>query len=67
MIIYRLLSGSDDAAFCHRVTEALSRGWNLYGNPQLTFDPERKSPIVAQAITKEVELDYSPELDFTTL
>ena len=67
MLIYRLLSGPDDAAFCHRVTEALSRGWILHGNPALTFNEERKVTIVAQAITKEVELDYSPELDFSTL
>jgi hypothetical protein len=67
MIIYRLLSGPDDAAFCHRITEALSRGWTLHGAPALTFDAERKSAIVAQAITKEVKVDYSPDLDFTTL
>lgn len=67
VIIYRLLSGPDDAAFCHRITEALSRGWSLRGNPALAFDAERKSVIVAQAITKEVDLDYSPGLDFTAL
>jgi len=67
MIVYRLLSGPDDAQFCHRITEALGRGWSLHGSPALTFDAERKSPIVAQAITKKVEGDYSPELDFTIL
>jgi hypothetical protein len=67
MIVYRLLSGPDDAAFCHRVTEALSRGWKLHGHPAMTFDPVRNSTIVAQAIIKDVEAGYSPELDFTTL
>jgi len=67
MIVYRLLSGPDDAAFCHRVTEALSRGWKLHGNPAMTFDPKRNGTIVAQAITKDVDAGYSPELDFTTL
>jgi len=32
--IYRYLTGPDDASFCHRVTEALSRGWLLYGRPR---------------------------------
>ena len=67
MLIYRLLSGPDNSAFCHRVTEALSRGWDLHGGPAVTFDPERKTPIVAQAITKDVGLDYSADLDFTAL
>jgi hypothetical protein len=67
MMVYRLLSGPDDAAFCHRITEALSRGWSLYGHPALTFDAERRIPVVAQAITKQVDTDYSPDLNFTAL
>ena len=67
MLIYRLLSGPDDAAFCHRITEALSRGWALHGSPALSFDTKRKTSIAAQAIVKEVAGDYSPECDFTTL
>jgi hypothetical protein len=39
MTAYRFLTGPDDAAFCHRVTEALSLGWRLHGSPSLTFDP----------------------------
>ncbi|SEG52051.1 protein of unknown function [Bosea lathyri] len=27
--LYRYLTGPDDAAFCHRVSEALSQGWVL--------------------------------------
>ncbi len=27
--LYRYLTGPDDASFCHRVSEALSRGWLL--------------------------------------
>ena len=30
---YRYLTGKDDAAFCHRVTQALNNGWQLYGQP----------------------------------
>ena len=41
MKVYRYLTGKDDAAFCHRVTDALNRGWQLYGQPTLTFDQKR--------------------------
>ena len=27
--LYRMLTGPDDASFCHRVSEALSKGWQL--------------------------------------
>ena len=46
--VYRLLTGPDDAAFCHRVSEALSLGYRLYGSPAVTFNGERV--IVAQAV-----------------
>ena len=46
--VYRILTGPDDAAFCHRVSEALSLGYLLYGSPAATFDG--KNVIVAQAI-----------------
>ena len=46
--IYRLLTGPDDADFCHRVSEALAMGYVLYGSPSATFDGERV--IVAQAV-----------------
>jgi hypothetical protein len=45
---YRILTGPDDAAFCHRVSEALALGYLLYGSPAATFDGTRV--IVAQAI-----------------
>ncbi|WP_446739956.1 DUF1737 domain-containing protein [Pseudomonas sp. TH31] len=31
--VYRLLTGRDDAAFCHRVSEALNMGYVLHGSP----------------------------------
>ena len=37
MQIYRFLTGKDDADFCHKVTKALSEGWELYGSPQYTY------------------------------
>jgi hypothetical protein len=54
MKAYRYLIGKDDAAFCHRVTEALSRGWQLYGNPTLTYDEKLGEVICGQAITKDI-------------
>ena len=65
MNLYRILTGPDDAAFCHRITEVLNRGWQLYGSPSLAYDPEKQRVICAQAIIKEVEGDYSPELDLS--
>ncbi len=51
---YRLLTGPDDAAFCKRVSAALNKGWQLCGNPTLTFDPVKGRVICGQAITKDV-------------
>jgi len=45
---YRILTGPDDAAFCHRVSDALAMGYRLYGSPAVTFNG--KEVIVAQAI-----------------
>lgn len=45
---YRLLTGKDDASFCHRVSEALDMGYELYGSPAATFNGEHV--VVAQAI-----------------
>ena len=63
MNLYRLLTGPDDSTFCHRVSEAINRGWILYGSPSLTYDPEKKRVICGQAIVKEVpDGTYSPDL-----
>jgi hypothetical protein len=45
---YRILTGPDDAAFCHRVSEAIALGYMLYGSPAATFNGE--NVIVAQAL-----------------
>ena len=68
MKAYRYLTGKDDAAFCHRVTQALNNGWQLYGQPTLTFDQKRGEVICGQVITKEVEgRSYDPGLDLSKL
>jgi hypothetical protein len=46
--VYRLLTGTDDDAFCHRISDALALGYQLYGSPTSTFDGERV--IVGQAV-----------------
>jgi hypothetical protein len=46
---YRVLTGPDDDAFCHRVSEALDLGYLLHGGPAVTFNGERV--IVAQAVS----------------
>lgn len=46
--IYRVLTGPDDAAFCHRVSAALNLGYALHGSPALTFNGQQV--IVAQAV-----------------
>jgi hypothetical protein len=48
MPTYRLLTGPDDAAFCHRVSEALALGYALYGSPSIAFNG--KKVIAAQAL-----------------
>ncbi|MBW2472906.1 MAG: DUF1737 domain-containing protein [Deltaproteobacteria bacterium] len=35
-LAYRLLTGTDDRAFCERVSEAISSGYRLYGSPAIT-------------------------------
>jgi hypothetical protein len=45
---YRVLTGPDDAKFCHRVSEALDLGYRLHGSPATTFDGNQV--IVAQAV-----------------
>ncbi len=65
---YRYLTGKDDAAFCHRVTAALNSGWQLYGNPTLTFDQKTGEVVCGQAITKDVAAkSYSPDMELGKL
>jgi hypothetical protein len=60
--LYRYLTGPDDATFCHRVTAELNKGWQLYGQPTLTYDPERKRVICGQAIVKEAPGEYRSDI-----
>jgi hypothetical protein len=60
--LYRILTGPDDVSFCHRVSDALSEGWQLYGTPSLTYDQEQKKVVCGQAITKNITADYTADM-----
>jgi hypothetical protein len=54
-LLYRLLTGPDDHAFCARVSAALADGYRLFGAPAATFDGARV--IVAQAVVLADRVD----------
>jgi hypothetical protein len=61
--LYRLLTGGDDAAFCKRVSEALNKGWHLYGSPTYSFDAKKKTMRCGQAVVKDIDgVDYDPKI-----
>ena len=67
MMAYRLLTGEDTPAFCHKVTAALDAGWELHGAPAYAFDAARGVMRCAQAVTKEVPGPYDPEVRLGSL
>ncbi|MFA5539311.1 MAG: DUF1737 domain-containing protein [Gemmobacter sp.] len=62
MKLYRLLTEEDTSAFCHKVSEALNKGWALHGSPAYAWDAGAGVMRCAQAVVKEVEGEYSPDL-----
>jgi hypothetical protein len=62
MKLYRFLSEDDTSAFCHKVSEALSNGWALHGSPTYAFDAARGVMRCGQAVVKDVDGSYSPDL-----
>ncbi len=62
MKLYRLLTEEDGSAFCHKVTAALNKGWELHGSPTYAFDAAKGVMRCGQAVVKEVEGDYAPDL-----
>ncbi len=67
MRAYRLLTHEDTSAFCHKVTEALSKGWELYGDPAYAHDAASGVMRCAQAVVKDVEGPYDPEVKLGSL
>jgi hypothetical protein len=62
MKLYRFLSEDDTSAFCHKVSEALSKGWALHGDPAYAFDAARGVMRCGQAVVKEVPGEYDPAI-----
>ena len=62
MQLFRFLTDDDTSAFCHRVTAALNKGWALHGAPTYSFDASRDVMRCGQAVVKEVEGTYTPEV-----
>jgi hypothetical protein len=62
MLAYRFLTEVDTSAFCHKVTEALSRGWSLHGGPTYAFDPKAGVMRCGQAVVKALDEDYDPSV-----
>ena len=60
--LYRLLTAEDSSAFCHKVSEALAKGWLLQGSPAYAYDPDAGLMRCAQAVTKVVDSDYDPDM-----
>jgi len=61
-MLYRLLTGDDSTEFCHKVSEALSKGWELYGDPTYAHDATVGVMRCGQAVVKEVGGSYSVDL-----
>ena len=67
MKAYRFITGDDNSEFCHRVSEALSNGWQLYGDPQIVFDQALGKMRCGQAIIKESEKKYSKNMKLSLI
>jgi len=61
MKLYRFLTEDDTSAFCHKVTEALNKGWELQGDPQYSYDAANGVMRCGQAVVKQVDGTYTPD------
>ncbi len=60
MKLFRFITEDDTSAFCHRVTAALNKGWDLHGGPTYAFDAAKGVMRCGQAVVKEVPVTYTP-------
>ncbi len=67
MKAYRLLTGPDDSSFCHKVTAALNKGWELHGTPVYAFDAATGSMRCGQAVVKEAPGEYEAGIKLSEL
>ena len=61
MMLYRFLSAEDTSDFCHKVTDALNKGWSLCGSPTQTWDHGAGVMRCGQAVTKEAPGTYTAD------
>jgi hypothetical protein len=61
MKLYRFLSEDDTSAFCHKITDALNKGWSLHGSPTYAFDATKGVMRCGQAVVKDAPGTYTPE------
>ena len=61
MKLYRFLSSEDTSAFCHKVTDALNKGWELHGSPTQTWDHKAQIMRCGQAVVKDAPGSYTPD------
>jgi hypothetical protein len=59
MKLYRFLSEKDSSDFCHKVTDALNKGWELYGSPTYAFDAASGVMRCGQAVVKDAPGSYT--------
>jgi hypothetical protein len=67
MQVYRILTEDDTSAFCHKVSLALSNGWTLHGSPTMTFDAARGVVRCGQAVVKDYDGPYSPDMKLSAV
>lgn len=61
-MLYRFLTEDDTSAFCHKVSAALAAGWVLHGAPTYAFDAKRGVMRCGQAVTKQIDGAYTPDM-----
>ena len=65
---FRFITDDDISEFCHRVAEALSNGWRLYGESQITFDKKRGAMRCGQAVIKSSpKKKYSKKMSLSSI
>ena len=63
---YRFITDDDTSVFCHRVTEALSNGWKLHGEPKMIFNKKRGVMRCGQAVIKSSPKKYSKKMSLSS-
>ena len=64
---YRFITNDDTSIFCHRITEALSNGWKLYGEPKMTYNSKSKVMRCRKAFIKNSSKKYSKKMSLSSI